>query len=45
MARATKGERRERKKRRRMPVSGRHVFTLQQLMAKPKPRKPRRSKA
>jgi hypothetical protein len=33
-SRTTKSERREQKKRRRMPVSGKHVFTLQQLMTR-----------
>jgi len=32
MAKLTRGERREQKKRRRMPVSGKHVFTIQRIL-------------
>jgi hypothetical protein len=33
-ARITKAERREKKQRKRMPVTGKHVFKLQKLMSR-----------
>jgi hypothetical protein len=40
---ATRAERREHKKRKRMPVTGKHVFTLKRLAARPK--KPRHGRS